>query len=537
MQAVRRLVESLAGGVDSPLADQANRPDEEASLNNHQENSPGDTTVSFAHGSNHEEEPSEANSQSSGDDTISMGGGDSPERGQQQGNIVKSLHDLAFYSSDEESGHGGGYNSQEEEEERDASDDDDASSDDNESVYELPKACMETNEVGIGSLVRVSWDRTTGKKRKTTKKEQLWGEIIGKRSETSFDVQCEQRVLRNVSIDDMLTLESPQMKDEKLDCGDIVYAAWPGTNPKTELCYWGKVKEVTLRRTKREGNKKFYSIIFFPTEDSHGLVDVTEELASEFIYRKKEALFLMENADILGTSELPSSSRMTLQQLIQQRQKQEGKATAANEEEQVKETKQKARAPAAKRKAVAAAASKPKKQRKVAKRAAMEEPPNDIDALQDPESYELSKGDLVYAPYPNAQPEKERWFWGSVARGPRRRFNTIVVDVKFSDGLQSLAVKRENLYKLESQDYKDSVLCTMDKVYSPWPGENPESEPYYWGRIVGICKKSNPFVYTIKFPDGDVTKKIESSHFHRYAECIHMMEKGWLDEDWPKPDL
>jgi len=527
------------------------RPNEQENQGNPY--SPGDTTVSIEAGT-----PETNNTKSSGDGTVSMGenGGEEPSpdnkkmpaRPKHKVN-AKSLTDVAFSSSednddgDESSGDDRRGKTRGAKRKRNASrvlEQDFASSDDDcsdgsNSVYQLQKVCMQTNEVGVGSLVCVVMEKKTGK-RKTKKQLGLWGKIVGKHSEEVFDVQCKGKVLPNVSIEDMLTLESPQLKDDKLTSGDIVYAAWPGTDPTNDLCFWGRINEEMVAASSGD-SKKHYSVVFFPTPDSHGLVDVTDDLESEFIYRKKEAIYLMESSEILGTVELPSSHRMSLKELIGKRKEQQ----EASEEKQKGTTKKKAKAsktrkPSAARKpkcAAAAASSKPRKRRKTAAKKSEGE-----DQLQDPSSYQLLKGDVVYAPFPNEDPANEVWYCGYVDSDAKTKGKDVVIDVRFSDGCQSLGVKLENLYKLESQEYKDSVLKVKDRVYAPYPGKKPEKEPYHWGRITKAFKSDEgENVYRIRFHDGDTTKQIDSSHFHRYAECIHMMGKGWVTNDKPPKTL
>mmetsp|Transcript_21534 Transcript_21534/g.53235 ORF Transcript_21534/g.53235 Transcript_21534/m.53235 type:complete len:644 (+) Transcript_21534:240-2171(+) len=542
------MADDEADGMKMPAEPRANE-------HNNQGNpySPGDTTVSIEAGT-----PETNNTKSSGDGTVSMGenGGEEPSpdnkkmpaRPKHKVN-AKSLTDVAFSSSednddgDESSGDDRRGKTRGAKRKRNASrvlEQDFASSDDDcsdgsNSVYQLQKVCMQTNEVGVGSLVCVVMEKKTGK-RKTKKQLGLWGKIVGKHSEEVFDVQCKGKVLPNVSIEDMLTLESPQLKDDKLTSGDIVYAAWPGTDPTNDLCFWGRINEEMVAASSGD-SKKHYSVVFFPTPDSHGLVDVTDDLESEFIYRKKEAIYLMESSEILGTVELPSSHRMSLKELIGKRKEQQ----EASEEKQKGTTKKKAKAsktrkPSAARKpkcAAAAASSKPRKRRKTAAKKSEGE-----DQLQDPSSYQLLKGDVVYAPFPNEDPANEVWYCGYVDSDAKTKGKDVVIDVRFSDGCQSLGVKLENLYKLESQEYKDSVLKVKDRVYAPYPGKKPEKEPYHWGRITKAFKSDEgENVYRIRFHDGDTTKQIDSSHFHRYAECIHMMGKGWVTNDKPPKTL
>jgi len=385
--------------------------------------------------------------------------------------------------------------------------DDDDTSDGNNSVYQLQKVCTETNEVGVGSLVRVA-------------RERKWGKIVGQHSEELFDVQCEGKKLRNVSVADMLTLESPQLKDDKLRSGDIVYAAWPGTDPANDLCFWGRINEENVGASSGD-SKNHFSIIFFPTDDSHGLVDTTDDLESEFIYTRKEAIFLMESSDILGTVELPSSHRMSLKELIGKRKEQQ----EASEEKQKGTTKKKAKAsktrkPSAARKpkcAAAAASSKPRKRRKTAAKKSAAKPKR-----------------AAAAAAGRSKPKKRR----KVAAKKSKSNDDVLQDPTSYRTIKQRDLYLDNLYLLESKDYKDSVLEVDDKVYAVYPGVDPENEGFYWGRIARIFESSDKIVYKIKFHDGDTTTKhIESSHLHRYGECMHMMEKGWLINDKPPKNL
>ena len=100
----------------------------------------------------------------------------------------------------------------------------------------------------------------------------------------------------------------------------------------------------------------------------------------------------------------------------------------------------------------------------------------------------------------------------------------------------------QNIFKLESQEYKDSIVKKGDVVYAPYPGKQPKNESYYWGTISKIfpapeSKQKSVLSYSIQFPDGDVTKRVNSEHFYRYEECTCLMKKGWLDNDIPPESL
>ena len=60
---------------------------------------------------------------------------------------------------------------------------------------------------------------------------------------------------------------------------------------------------------------------------------------------------------------------------------------------------------------------------------------------------------------------------------------------------------------------------------------------YYWGRITKIARQKGEKRYTILFHDGDITKNIKSTHFHRHVECIHMMNKQMIAKDLPPANL
>jgi hypothetical protein len=68
------------------------------------------------------------------------------------------------------------------------------------------------------------------------------------------------------------------------------------------------------------------------------------------------------------------------------------------------------------------------------------------------------------------------WFWGTVSKTRNQDKDTHVVDVHFEDGNVSNDVWDQELYKLESQAYKDHVLQVGDVAYAPFPGKNPKSE-------------------------------------------------------------
>ncbi|CAJ1954907.1 unnamed protein product [Cylindrotheca closterium] len=356
----------------------------------------------------------------------------------------------------------------------DDDDNDDSMSDGGNSVYQLQNVCMKTNEVGVESLVCVAQESTTDKQKK-----KIWGKIVRRCSKEVFDVQYGEKVLRNVSIADMMTMESRQLKDSKLSAGNKVYAPWPGTeNPATDSYFWGRINEVKIGSPSGD-SKKHYSILFFPTPDSHGLVDITDDLDSEFIYREKEAIFLMQNA-VLRTDDLPSSHEMSLEELIDMRR----------EQQEPSKPKQKR---TAKKKAKAPSATKPPKPRRRA---------------------------------PSKPRTKRR---NAASKISERAQSSRIMDPANESKLQ---------LSLESQDFKDSMLQVDEKVYAPHPGEDPQRERYYWGRITKVFKSNNTKnLYRIDFPDGDRTEKVESFYLHRYLECMRMMENGWLAEDKPPKNL
>ena len=129
------------------------------------------------------------------------------------------------------------------------------------------------------------------------------------------------------------------------------------------------------------------------------------------------------------------------------------------------------------------------------------------------------------------------WYWGTVSKAyAHKNKDDKYFDIKFEGGDLSKYVWDKHIFRLESQEYKDSVLKEGDIVYAPCPGKRPKDEDYYWGTISEIfpaskSKKKPVLSYSIQFPDGDVTKKIHSEHFYRYKECNYLMKRGWLDND------
>ena len=53
---------------------------------------------------------------------------------------------------------------------------------------------------------------------------------------------------------------------------------------------------------------------------------------------------------------------------------------------------------------------------------------------------------------------------------------------------------------------------------------------YYWGKVKAITSdRDGQTNYAIEFWDGDITEKVTSKHFHRYAEAIELMKRKFID--------
>lgn len=74
----------------------------------------------------------------------------------------------------------------------------------------------------------------------------------------------------------------------------------------------------------------------------------------------------------------------------------------------------------------------------------------------------------------------KEFFWGKVSKAHKQKNeDDNVFDVKFDDGDMSKNVWDKHIFKLESQEFKDSILKKGDVVYAPFPGNRPKSECKY----------------------------------------------------------
>lgn len=281
-------------------------------------------------------------------------------------------------------------------------------------------------------------------------------------------------------------------------------------------------------------------------------MDTTERLDPQYLHRREEAYYLMEQqqlhtiappTELLSLEELVAMQRLAKHQRPASKPQQSTKKkartsktrkvmTSAGQKRTATTTAaaKKKKVVTAKRASTAAAAKKKKRVGKtkhtqveqsppIGTRRRQKTPPRHASGYQllRYDAAPLETGDLVYAPWPNEDPLHESWWWGTIGE----TYNTAHVDVHFADGDVSRNVWHEHLYKLETQAYKDSVAKVGDVVYAPFPGKNPKLEcklhvaviendhfvsgfahchfsilsftgaAYYWGRISKISKTAD----------------------------------------------